>query len=160
MQKISNVLEKYTSPIIKKRGFYESKIISSWDDIVGVEIGQYSVPRKIFFPKDTNSKGTLYIDSYNGSAATELSFMEEIVIEKLRIFFGFEVISKLIIKQKPRIVDEKTNFSVNEEVLIDDSSSDYIASVVNDIEDDDLKKSLTFIGFKGILREVKSTAYF
>lgn len=147
---LSHALDIITKPVFLKRGFAENRIITDWNKIVGDGLGACSVPRKLTFARDKKIDGTLYIEVSNSGFATEMVYLEPMILEKISCYFGYKAVARIKIMQnlKAQKVQEKPvppkNISAQNLSLLE-------ASLV-DIDDEELKKSLRSLG-SGILAE-------
>jgi hypothetical protein len=144
MRALSQTLNSVTNPIFRKRGFVENKIITDWSLIVGENLGNYSAPRKLFFGKDKKTDGVLHVDVFDSGMAMELSYMEQVVLEKIASYFGYRAINKIKIIQKlgGGIAAKK---QPPERKLSEDKMMD-LGGQLDDIDDEDLKKALQAFG--------------
>ena len=96
LKKISNIISRIAEPIVKKKGFYHTKIITDWQEIIGEDLSKETCPIKIISNKQKNKTlFTLYIEVNNASTATQLSYLEEFLIEKISNYIGYKVINKI-----------------------------------------------------------------
>jgi len=136
--KLSDVIEKATGKAFSKNSKLEKQIYLSWTDIVGRELAQKATPQDVSFARNEKSKTTLHLCVYD-SFAVEISYMEEVIIEKIAMFFGFKSIEKIKITQKPladnqilikKGIDKNRNLNIlnGDEAKI----SDFVESSVED----------------------------
>ncbi|MDB2414903.1 DciA family protein [Rickettsiales bacterium] len=144
-RKIGYALDKATKPVLSKRGFIHSKLIADWDKIVGPVLGEYSSPQKISFWRDANINGTLYIEIYDSGMATELTYLEPVIIEKIAVYFGYKAIAKLKLLQNPGSMPKAVNNSINKKKTVKEPSLSLL-DLVKDIDDDVLRNSLIKLG--------------
>lgn len=145
MHSLSFSLDKAIKPAFKKRGFAEQKIITAWTDIVGQTLSQYSAPKKLSFPPQSHSNGTLYVEVYDSGLAMELQHMEPMVIEKISTYFGYQAIGRIRIIQKivhrffdePEEVETKPLTPEQQETLVD---------MLDGIEDEKLRRTILSLG--------------
>ena len=142
---LSNSLDFVTSPIFKTRGFAQNKILTEWSLIVGVELANYSSPKKLTFAKNNKYGAMLHVEVYNSGKAMEFSYNSSIIIEKIAMYFGYKAVSQIKIIQKPSnelaketqkpLIEIKHHY--NEATL---------QNLICDIDDDNLKECLVQFG--------------
>ena len=117
-KRIGELKIPFLDTYFKKRGFINSKIIKSWQEIAG-ELHQWSIPIKITFPKYRNDEGTIHIKVYS-SRALEIEMKKKIIINNINIMFGYNAINNIrllhgkleqpIIKQKKSTQNHENYF--------------------------------------------------
>ncbi len=117
------------------------RIITDWEKIVGEFMAGLSIPRKLVFQKDKTNNATLHVEVANSSIATEMSYMEILIIEKIATYFGYKAVSRLKISQnlKAPIVLKKQKVVSVKKVDLPENLKNIIAG----IEDDNLKTALS-----------------
>lgn len=90
---------KATSPIRRKRGFFEASVFSDWSAIVGPDLGGQCVPLRLARGPEGEG-GTLHV-RVTGPLALELQHLEPQVIERINGFYGFRAIARLRMHQGP-----------------------------------------------------------
>lgn len=90
---------KATSPIRRKRGFFEASVFSDWTAIVGPDLGDQCVPLRLVRGPEGEG-GTLHV-RVTGPLALELQHLEPQVIERINGFYGFRAIARLRMHQGP-----------------------------------------------------------
>ena len=95
---LSGILKKISLNFAPKFGSDRIKLINNWNNIIGDEFAKYSYPYKITKAKVGD---TLTIVVNNAPAASMISFTQNLLIEKINIYFGYKLIHsiKIIIKQ-------------------------------------------------------------
>ena len=90
---------KATSPIRRKRGFFEANVFFDWSAIVGPDLGGQCVPLRLSRGPEGEG-GTLHV-RVTGPLALELQHLEPQVIERINGFYGFRAIARLRMHQGP-----------------------------------------------------------
>ena len=90
------ILKKCEKGYISK---IEIRLFLNWNTIVGEEIYKLTKPKKLLFLDNTNT-GILYVTVNSGGAAINIQYIIPIIIEKISMFFGFKVVSKIKIQQR------------------------------------------------------------
>jgi len=148
---LSFALDIVTKPVFLKRGFAENRIITDWVKIVGEATAACSIPRKLTFARDKKSNGTLYIEVSNSGLATEIVYLESVILEKIACYFGYKAVSRLKITQNPQNAVLTSTPKVTKKSLSQESSTALELSLA-DIDDEELKASLLSLG-QGVLTE-------
>ena len=139
MMLLSGCLNNLLSPMMKDRKIYHGKIFLDWPDIVGHRVAQFSWPQKIIKDKAGENLATLYIEVYNSSFATELQYLEDHLIEKISLYFGYKVVSK--IKTKIKTDNQLQRIPVKRNML-SKKQQEELDIKLNFIEEDSLKHAL------------------
>jgi hypothetical protein len=146
MRMLSASLNNVTSPIFKRRGFAENKIITDWNFIVGKELGNSSTPKKIAFNRDKKSDGVLTVEIYDSGTAMEMTYMEPVLIEKISAYFGYKAVARLKIIQRPGgqpDIGEEKKIKIRK---LSDEKSKVLNGYLDDIDDLELKDALASLG--------------
>lgn len=155
MNSITQHIEKLTKSIFKKKGFFKSKIITEWHLIVGERLANATLPRKLVFKKlkDTE-EGTLFIWVKNNSFGTELLYLEQLIIEKITIYFGFKCVNKIKIAVNNNIFPAITykNFK---EFSLPEEKAKWLKQQLTNLEDDELKTAIENLGKKVLIHNLK-----
>lgn len=148
MRPITFALDGVTKPFFRRRGFAENKILTEWNFIAGAELGKYSTPRKLNFKKDKKSDGILHVEVYDSGMATELTYMEPMLIEKISQYFGYRAVAKLKIIQRPGglPVGNTSSYKNEKTVTLNNEKSVALNDMIKNIEDEELQKILKSLG--------------
>lgn len=135
--------------LLDPRGFTQMELLSSWSDIVGENLAQYSLPQKLVFPKDERSNGCLTIMVPAGAFAMEIAQNEPHIIENINTFFGYPAVNKLKILQSGTpenfLIRKKPSDKVKK-VVVSAKEESYITESVRDIKSDELREALEKLG--------------
>jgi len=72
------------------------RIMINWPKIVGLKFSSISYPLKISKSRDKGKEiNILHIQVKNSSIALEMSFQQEIIIERIALYLGFKLISSM-----------------------------------------------------------------
>lgn len=157
IRSISELVGGVLAPILARRAGMTLDLLRAWPDLVGSPFGTTTRPEKIVWPRrvsddDPFEPATLVI-ACDSSQAVFVQHETGEILEKVNVFFGFNAISRLKIMQKP--VELATGGpipKVSPKLSADDEA--YLAEIVNEVEDEDLRRSLRRIG-EGILLKRK-----
>lgn len=135
--------------LLGKQGLMEMKLLTSWKNIVGDELSQYSMPERISFKKDMRTDGTLHLFVLSGAFAIEIGHKSPIILEKINTFFGYNAISQIKITQNESAFFDinDTKFEDNKDKkLVSSEQQNYIKQITEDIKNPELKKRLISLG--------------
>ena len=156
--KISNELSKINKVNLTKIDNRELLIHTRWEEMVGNFFSIYSQPDKLKIFNDNNSKnysGILYVKIV-GAAAIEFQHFIDKIIDKINSFFGYQLITKIVLKQVSRLGNnrEKSTNSPNNNKIFRMSDDDKITLKENTkgIKNKKLEKTLLKLG-ESILKD-------
>lgn len=142
---LSQALDIITKPVFLKRGFAQNRIITDWNKIVGDSIAACSVPRKLSFQNDKKTNGTLYVEVSNSGFATEIVYIEPMILEKIACYFGYKAVSRLKILQNPKNqVAAQPKKVPKKEISVENNNA--LELSLAGIDDEELKESLRSLG--------------
>lgn len=144
LKKISFVTNKAIEPIIRKWGFVQTKIITDWPEIVGADLGSCSLPAKLINDSVLPKKQILIVEVNNSAKATELAYLEDIIISRINTYFGYDAISQIKIKQTPTLIVREKN--QKKSLPLSEQQIDDLNIILESIEDEELKTALFELG--------------
>ncbi len=141
------------SPLIKKllgnKGLIEIDLLSNWQNIVGQEIAEHSMPQKIVFKPNCRNDGTLHLLVAGSAFALEIQHKLPIILEKINTFFGYKAIAKITIMQNDAFINTSLT-TVSEDKpdkkLVTKQEQTYINEVTEGIQNSELKEQLKSLG--------------
>ncbi len=87
--KIVRNIFKYKDPIL-------AELIFNWSKIVGIKFSNKTYPMKVSNYKEKGRlQKLLIIKSSNEALSLELSFQQDIIIERLAVYLGYKAINKI-----------------------------------------------------------------
>lgn len=96
MKLITEDINKIIVNIIRKNDPVLAEIIMNWGKIVGENFSQKSTPIRTSSYRNHSMKiNVLHIKNDNASLSLEMSFQQEVIIERIAIYLGFKAIHKL-----------------------------------------------------------------
>lgn len=96
MKPISIEINKLVHKIFKKQHPILAEIIVNWARVVGVKFHEKATPLKIVTSKENGKKiNILYISAENSSISMEISYQQELIIERIAIYLGYKAIHKI-----------------------------------------------------------------
>lgn len=140
---LSLCIDSLSKEIYQTRGTIFYNMINNWPKIVGEQFAKFCYPKKLSVPRyeqKNNKNSVLIIETINSSLATELSYMEQVIIERLATYFGYRAVDKIKITVNPKNIDDSQYYkdapAVNKNVL----------KLTEVIDDDKLKELLVSLG--------------
>ncbi len=96
MKPIITSVNKLVHNIFKRQHPILAAIIVNWQKIVGVKFYEKVTPLKIITSKEAGKKiNILYIRAEDSSASMEVSYQQELIIERIAIYLGYKGIHKI-----------------------------------------------------------------
>lgn len=96
MKLISQDVKSLVRKILKNHHPIFAEILINWDKIVGSKFCNKTKPLKILSVREKGQKiSILQIVADNPSVALEISYYQDIIIERIAVYLGFNGISKL-----------------------------------------------------------------
>jgi hypothetical protein len=130
-------LDKVMKPVMHKRNRYETPLLLHWPDIVGADIAQQSSPLAV---KGKSPHCTLHLAVYDSGFALELSYMENMLLEKIASYVGYKAIDKITISRRPQSM-QRNALPARPHVAKKVDLAPFEA-LLTEIEDDELQASL------------------
>lgn len=150
---------KTVLPLVKQllgaKGLMLLELLRNWNDIVGAQLAQYSLPQKITFKKDERQNGTLVLLTLSGAYAMEIKQRETQILQKVNVFFGYPAVSTLKILQTAQAEDlnfAKKPIENRKKTVVSAAQENYITELTQDIQSDELRSVLQSLG-KSIWRK-------
>jgi len=84
----------------RARGFAQETVISRWPEIVGRELAEIALPRRLRFRRGARNEGTLEI-SVESAHATALQHQEPIILARVNGFFGYRAVARIRLIHAP-----------------------------------------------------------
>ena len=128
-----------------KRGLAEGGLITDWGRIVGPELASSCQPERLSHPPRERSGGTLHIHVYGG-AATELQHLEPLVLERINGHFGYRAVARLRLIHAPAPAVTPPPPDETDPPPLDPRSAAELESLLETVEDPELRGSLERIG--------------
>ncbi len=95
---LSDCLSYPVAPALKKRGFSKTDLLRHWESIVGPELGRRCEPVKLVEPQGRQGEAVLHIRT-RGVWATEIQHSSPIILERLAVYYGYRIASRIVILQ-------------------------------------------------------------
>ena len=123
-------------------------ILGAWDEIVGESVAEHSQPRSI-------RNRILFIDVTHPTWMQQLQFLKPTLLEKVNAFLGEPLIQDIrfkVGKISPTIPASSKTPSLKDEKL-DTASLKRIESLLEEIGDEEIRKSMREVLIKGAMLE-------
>ncbi|MGI4775407.1 MAG: DciA family protein [Janthinobacterium lividum] len=96
MKPVADDVNSLIRKIIVKKDPVLAEIIMNWAKIVGLKFSNNSSPFKISKSRENSFKiNVLYIHVINSAISMEMSFQQDVIIERIIVYLGFKAIDKL-----------------------------------------------------------------
>jgi hypothetical protein len=143
-QSIHSILEKTIKTLEIDVPLKTYSIMGAWNEIVGDSVAGHSQPRSI-------RNRILFIDVTHPTWMQQLQFLKPTLLEKVNAFLGEPLIQDIrfkLGKVSPPIPAPPKNLLMEDKQL-DRATSNRIESLLQDIDDEEVKKSLRKVLIRG-----------
>jgi len=144
-QRISIISKGITKDIFKKRGFKEQKILTNWKDIVGDEIGSYTIPESL-------TQNKLLIVKCSSSHALEFQYAIPKIIDRISFMMGYKAITNIKIKQGT--IENENKTIIKKKNTLSTKENNTLKSILNKVKNEKLKENLNSFA-KSFFSEIK-----
>ncbi len=144
-QRISIISNGITKDIFKKRGFKEQKILTNWKDIVGDEIGSYTIPESL-------TQNKLLIVKCSSSHALEFQYAIPKIIDRISFMMGYKAITNIKIKQGT--IENENKTIIKKKNTLSTKENNTLKSILNKVKNEKLKENLNSFA-KSFFSEIK-----
>lgn len=144
MQSIDSKLTNLLSPLFsgsKKEFIIINNLVKNWEEIIGAKYAKLCYAKSVSFDK-TQKSAKLTIAVYNAAVGFFLENSSEIILERIATFYGYRAISKIIIRQEPKIIasDEAIEFKLPQD------QEKFLEEKISQIENKELAATLQKLG--------------
>lgn len=99
MKPIADEVEKIVRPVFAKHGKIFAEVMINWSKIAGVAFGQKTSPYKITTAAEKGRKiNILHVKASNSATGLEFAYQQDIIMERIAIYFGYKAVDKIIVK--------------------------------------------------------------
>ncbi len=141
---VAQALPAITKKVLGKRGFAEGSLVTEWSAIVGRDIALRCIPKNLAFKRSSERReGTLTLRAESGFA-TELTYLEQQMLERINAHFGYRAVARLKIQQGP--VPNQDRIRKSRIKVLDEKDQESLDRKVAEIEDEELRKALASLG--------------
>ena len=141
-QKLSHLLKPLFQGS-KKEFILVNNLVKNWEEVIGKKYSEFCYPKSVNFGKTKIAgDGKLTIGVYNSAVGFFLENNSELIIERIARFYGFKSISKIIIKQEPKIINSEKALGAR----LPEAQEKFLAEKISEISDQDLAETLQKLG--------------
>lgn len=144
MQSIDQKIGHLLKPIFagsKKEFILINNLVKNWPEIIGKKYAKFCYPKSIHFDKSQKT-AKLTIGVYNSAVGFYLESSSDYLIEKIAKTYGYKAITKIIIKQEPKMVDNNSH----KEIKLDKTQQKQLDNTLKQVEDENLVTILEKLG--------------
>ncbi len=137
---MASLMWKVATPVLRKRGLSEARIVTDWSEIVGPMLAEATSPDKL----QTDSRdtpGVLHIRAA-GPVAIEVQHLAPQIIERINAYFGYKAVDRLHIIQAP----PRKRRRRRAQPALDQKTRQAVENHVSAVPDDDLRDALGRLG--------------
>ena len=146
---VAQTIMPLVKQILGPKNYLLLELLKNWQDIVGEDMTQYSLPQKITFRKNERTDGSLTLLVPSGAFAMEIQQKEQKILEKINTFLGYSAFAKIKILQNgnPDIfrATKKSSDKIKK-ILVSEKEQNYIIQQIKDINNPDLRDILEKLG--------------
>ncbi len=96
MRPIITEVNKLIHNVFKRQHPILAEIIVNWGKIVGIKFSDKAIAVKITSAKENGKRiNMLYISAENSSISMEMSYQQELIIERIAIYLGYKGVHKI-----------------------------------------------------------------
>lgn len=149
--RVGSLIADTITPICQQNGFIQARILLEWDYIVTPQFAQFCIPLKLTFPVQQRHNGSLLLKA-TSSMATEISYLEPLIISRINQYFGYQAISKLRVLQGP--IPQRSLLKKRPQKPLEPGVQASLQIYVQPVEDEDLRAALLSLGI-GLYKKEK-----
>lgn len=142
LKHIGMALERTAKPWHEAYGVLQSRLLMDWEKIVGKQLARGSAPGKVVFKAGKRTEGLLYVNIYHSSLATQMMFMQPVILERIATYFGYKAVANLKIQQRPSVLEVHQPVPVLREPALNKSVYQRLFSCVSGVEDAEVREAL------------------
>jgi len=144
LQSIDSKLTNLLSPLFsgsKKEFIIINNLVKNWEAIIGEKYAKLCYAKAVSFDKSQKS-ARLTIAVYNAAVGFFLENNSEIILERIATFYGYRAISKILIKQEPKIVESDAALYFK----LPQAEENFLEEKLSAIENKELAETLKKLG--------------
>jgi hypothetical protein len=100
MRALAGEVARVAAPVLGKRGFAASQLVTEWQSVVGSHWAARLSPEKLDFPRGERQGGTLRLRAAAG-AALEAQHQTPLLLQRINGFFGYCAVERIVLVQGP-----------------------------------------------------------
>jgi hypothetical protein len=144
LQSIDQKLTSLLKPIFagsKKEFIVINNLVKNWSEIIGEKYAKLCYAKSVTFDK-TQKSAKLTIAVHNAAVGFFLENSSEIILERIATFYGYKAITKIIIKQEPKMISS----GEVPEIKLPQAQENFLEERILGIEDKELAETLKKLG--------------
>ncbi len=98
-RKVGTLLPKSANKVFRRYGFAEGTLVRQWKEIAGANLSQCTLPLKVTFGKEKGERISILHLLVEPAAALEVQHQIPVLIEKIKIFYGNQSITRIALVQ-------------------------------------------------------------
>lgn len=138
---MASLMWKVATPVLRKRGLSEARIVTDWSEIVGPMLAEATSPDRLK-ADSRDAPGVLHIRAA-GPVATEVQHLAPQIIERINAYFGYRAVDRLHIVQAPPRTRRRRR---REPPALDQKTRQAVEGHVSVVPDDALRDALGRLG--------------
>ena len=142
MKDINYLVRDIVKPITKNYSPVLLILTRNWENIIGEKYADFCEVEKVSFQKNKKNNGIIYIKAFNNVISFYIENNKDFILEKINAIFGYSLISKIFIKQTPKIIKQYQQNTKK----ISDNDKQFLAEITKNLEKNELKDSLNKLG--------------
>ena len=96
MKPLNVEVNKLIHNVLKRKHPILAEVIFNWGKIVGIKFSAKATPLKITTSTESGKKiNILYVSAENSSISMEMSYQQELIIERIAVYLGYKGIHKI-----------------------------------------------------------------
>lgn len=93
---LSDTINQVVRKAIGKGDKILGEMLVNWHKIVGEEIANATLPTKIYSAKEKGKQiNILYLNINNAAYGLKIAYQQEIIIERISVYFGYKIVHKI-----------------------------------------------------------------
>jgi len=146
-RKVSEFINLVAGAALKSRGFGDTRILTQWHEIAGEKIASFSAPMRVKYPVNASEVGATLVVNVDGGFALEFGYMIPSLLERINVYFGQRIISKIQVINAPANTVRKVKHSYpNYDESLSCKTKEKLAEYTSGFLDDNLRNSLLNLG--------------
>lgn len=102
---VNDVVKEATKPLMSKQGKLYGALLRDWPQIVGDRRAAVTRPQRLQFPTSAETSGATLHLHVKPSAAPELSYELEQMLEQCARYFGYRAINRIVVHAEHGMFD-------------------------------------------------------
>lgn len=137
---LGDMIKKASKPCFDRHHAAEARLLTEWASVAGKTLSECLFPRQLKFSKKQD-EAVLYCDVFD-ARALEIQHLEPVIIERIAVFFGYKLVSRIVLTQIPlAAISEKQTITYKKPTP---SKTNHDKTIIdNAIADESLRRALS-----------------